>query len=194
MPEIYQQIIGLIAFNQACQSDIVSVLYNGPFLIPEIQSLLSMPAIYQLGLDKVQKAEFFPVSTFLTIGARNKREPFIVWYNQGSKNRKSKKIIYMCYFYNIHLMHQRSKRVSHSPSIHHRSKMPISSRSPENGETILNIFLGIHLHMQIFTWILKDIHLDVKWKIFNRNVARRFEHAMTQPGHLDDVNENWTWW
>lgn len=60
MPVIYQQIIGLLAFNQACQTDIVSVLYNGPFLIPEIQSLLSMPAIYQLGLVKVQKAEFFP--------------------------------------------------------------------------------------------------------------------------------------
>ena len=62
MPVIYQQIIGLLAFNQACQTDIVSVLYNGPFLIPEIQSLLSMPVICQQGLDKVQKAEFFSQS------------------------------------------------------------------------------------------------------------------------------------
>ena len=68
--------------------------------------------------------------------------------------------------------------------------MPISSHSPENGKTMLNIFLGFHLGMKIFTWILNDIHLDIKWKIFNRNVARRFEHPMTQPGHLDDVNGN----
>ena len=90
--------------------------------------------------------------------------------------------------------------------------MPISSHSPESGKMMLNIFFGNHWdvkiftwmlksiyldvkryspgYQKIFTWILKDIHLDIKRKIFNRNVARRFEHPMTQPGHLDDVNGN----
>ena len=86
----------LSADNQACQTDIVSVLYNGPPMIPEIQSLLNMPVICQQGLDKVQKAEFFPSLHIFDNSSKKQERTFHSLIQPGKQESQIQKKLNTC--------------------------------------------------------------------------------------------------